>query len=117
MPIRVTTNICNRCRRSFMGSGSLCPACKGPDTRESSHRRGYDREWRRVRARVLESHNIPKEQWPLYAVDHNPPYDKDIEPDHTRYVLIPRLMADHNRKTAREDTTRDHKGRFKGKKR
>jgi hypothetical protein len=76
--------------------------------------RGYDYTWQKIRVRVLKEFGIPKEQWSLYAVDHNPPYNQEVEPDHTRYQLVPRLIAEHNRKTAREDTKRDHKGRFTG---
>jgi hypothetical protein len=63
---------------------------------------------------VLRDHGIPQDQWPLYAVDHNPPYNPEVEPDHSKYKLVPRLIEDHNSKTAREDTKRDHKGRFSG---
>jgi hypothetical protein len=52
---------------------------------------------------VLRAHGIPKEKWSLYAVDHNPPYNPAVEPDHEKYTLIPRLITEHNRKTASED--------------
>jgi len=55
---------------------------------------------------------IPQNQWPLYDVDHNPPYDPIKEPDHRRYVLVPRLRSDHSRKTATQDCQRDTMGRF-----
>ena len=117
MPRKPANHICILCRNTFIGTGSLCPACKPADPRQGSSNRGYDREWRRVRVRVLESCNIPRDQWRLYAVDHNPPYNKAVESDHTKYVLIPRLISDHNHKTATEDMVRDYKGQFKGKKR
>jgi hypothetical protein len=52
---------------------------------------------------VLRAYGIPEEKWHLYAVDHSPRYNPDIEPDHEQYTLTPRLIADHNRKTAAED--------------
>jgi hypothetical protein len=74
------------------------------DHRPSPAKRGYGREWReKIRPRVLREHGIPRDQWHLYDVDHNPPYDPDVEPDHIKYQLVPRLRPDHSRKTARED--------------
>lgn len=52
---------------------------------------------------MLLAHGIPRERWPEYDVDHVPAYNPAIEPDHTKYQLIPRLHADHSRKTVRED--------------
>jgi hypothetical protein len=78
--------------------------------RDNSQWYGY--EWRKIRARVLVAYGIPKDQWSLYDIDHNPPYNPDIEPDHRMYTLIPRLHADHSRKTATEDNTRDTRGVF-----
>lgn len=75
-------------------------------------KRGYDHTWRKVRAEVLTEYGIPKELWSQYDVDHNPPYNPNIESDHRNYELIPRLHADHSRKTAVEDTPRDKKGNF-----
>lgn len=46
---------------------------------------------------------IPEDQWRLYDVDHNPPYDPSREPNHWAYSLVPRLHADHSRKTAAHD--------------
>jgi hypothetical protein len=63
---------------------------------------------------VLARYGIPRDEWPKYDVDHNPPYDPDAEPDHRKYTLIPRLHSDHASKTAREDTRRDADGRFQG---
>lgn len=115
MPRKPITKICLSCRREFTGAGSLCPECKPKDTRPTSVERGYDREWRRVRREVLKEHGIPQWEWKLYDVDHNPPYDPSVQTDHRAYNLIPRLKADHSRKTATEDTRRDAKGRFAGK--
>jgi 5-methylcytosine-specific restriction protein A len=81
----------------------LAETMRKPDRRPSASRRGYDAEWRRIRERALRDAGIPESRWSLYAVDHNPPYNPEIEPDHTRYTLIPRLISEHNRKTARED--------------
>jgi len=73
------------------------------DRRPPSSRRGYGAKWRWIRRKVLREAGIPESMWSLYAVDHNPPYNPEVEPDHEKYTLIPRLIADHNRKTARED--------------
>jgi hypothetical protein len=54
--------------------------------------------------------------WPEYDVDHNPPYNPDIEPDHRKYTLVPMLRSDHSRKTVREDMKRDSEGKFLKKK-
>ena len=71
--------------------------------RPSSAARGYGRQWRRVREEVLARAGIPRERWPAYDVDHSPPYDPAVEPDHRRYQLTPRLHAEHSRKTAQRD--------------
>jgi len=102
-----------KCRKTFKGSGTRCASC-GPVVKRPSGR-GYDHQWRKVRAEVLTAYGIQESQWNRYAVDHNPPYNPEIEPDHAMYQLIPRLIRDHNRKTAESDTRRDHKGRFSGK--
>lgn len=119
MPSRVKNRRCPRCGRTHKGERAVCDTCspKEPrkrDERPSSSSRGYGPEWRRVRARVLADWGIPEEDWPLYHVDHNPPYNKEVEPDHNAYELIPRLISEHNRKTATEDTRRDSRGRFAG---
>lgn len=82
------------------------------DKRISSSKRGYGNPWRKIRIEILKEYNIPKEKWPLYDVDHNPPYDPLIEPDHRRYKLIPRLHSEHSKKTANYDVKRDTSGRF-----
>ncbi|MCF7944717.1 MAG: hypothetical protein K9L75_04195 [Spirochaetia bacterium] len=113
MPRRTKYSICKRCRKTFVGEGGICSSCRThEDTREPAHKRGYDAVWRKIRKQVLREFGIPKDQWHLYAVDHNPPYNKEVEPDHTKYTLIPRLIIEHNRKTAKQDTKRDEKGRF-----
>jgi hypothetical protein len=100
------------------GEGALCAQCKPvaqpKKGRPSNSERGYGREWRKIRKEVLRSYGIPEQDMKLYAVDHNPPYSRDIQPDHRMYSLVPRLIAEHNSKTAREDTSRDERGRFKG---
>ncbi len=72
-------------------------------SRPSASRRGYGRGWQRIRARVLTASGIPQSDWPLYDVDHRPPYDPDVEPDHSKYELVPMLRSEHSRKTARQD--------------
>jgi hypothetical protein len=74
-----------------------------PDRRPPSSKRGYNANWRRIRERILKEAGIPKNEWHLYDVDHNPPYNPDIEPDHNRYELIPRLHGQHSSKTAKYD--------------
>lgn len=73
------------------------------DTRSPDRQRDYGREWRGIRAEVLMDNGIPRSDWPKYDVDHNPRYDRNKEPDHRKYRLIPRLHADHSRKTVLED--------------
>lgn len=73
------------------------------DNRSSAARRGYGAEWRRIREAVLGQAGIPRSEYSRYDVDHNPPYDPEREPDHRKYQLIPRLHADHSRKTVCED--------------
>jgi len=81
------------------------------DDRPSPSARGYGYAWRRIREKVLKDWNIPREDWPLYDIDHTPPYDPTV---HTKYKLTPRLHADHSRKTATEDVKRDKLGRICG---
>jgi 5-methylcytosine-specific restriction enzyme A len=73
-------------------------------------------EWRRVRARVLRDHGIPRSQWSAYDVDHEPPFDPERDPDHSHYKLTPRLHADHAAKTARFDGGFGNKKRVGGSK-
>jgi 5-methylcytosine-specific restriction enzyme A len=76
---------------------------KQSNTRVSSTRRGYGRGWQKIRADVLRQYGIHREDWPKYDVDHVPRYDPIVEPDHRKYTLIPRLHAEHSKKTVRED--------------
>lgn len=73
------------------------------DRRPSSTQRGYGRTWQAIRIRVLVAHGIPEDRWPEYDIDHNPPYNPAIEPDHNKYQLTPKLHGTHSRKTVRED--------------
>lgn len=111
----VLANTCERffCaekRRICDGKLAACTDC--PRTRsgkdrthtKSSAARGYDRYWQTVvRPYVLRMAGISEDQWHLYDVDHNPPYDPQREPNHWAYSLVPRLHADHSRKTAARD--------------
>jgi 5-methylcytosine-specific restriction protein A len=74
-----------------------------PDKRMAPSRRGYCRAWRKVREEVLERYGIPRHLWSRYDVDHNPPYNPAVEPDHRKYTLIPRLHAEHSSKTCHKD--------------
>ncbi len=71
--------------------------------RPSPSRRGYGPAWRKIRERVLREWSIPLKDWPLYDVDHNPPYDPEVELDHMKYRLTPRLHGGHSAKTAASD--------------
>ena len=71
--------------------------------RPSAAERGYGAGWQHIRAEVLTAHSIPASEWPLYDVDHNPPYNRAIEPDHRKYTLTPRLHGEHSQKTAAQD--------------
>ena len=82
------------------------------DARKSAARRGYGHKWRKIREEVLSRAGIPQHHWYLYDVDHNPPYDPDVEPDHRKYELVPLLHAEHSWKTAERDMKRTKTGRF-----
>lgn len=75
----------------------------GQARRLSAARRGYGPEWKKIRETVLAQHGIPKEEWPLYDVDHYPAYDASVEPDHHKYTLTPVLHGEHSRKTVLVD--------------
>jgi hypothetical protein len=75
----------------------------GGGQRPSSGKRGYGPQWRRIRERILRIFGIPRQDWHLWDVDHSPPYDPAIEPDHLKYTLTPRQHADHSSKTASRD--------------
>lgn len=78
------------------------PTERPTDNRQSACKRGYDRHWQEIRRRVLLAHRIPKAEWHLYDIHHEPPYNPAIEPDHLKYQLTPLLHADHSRHTARQ---------------
>lgn len=82
---------------------------RGFENRPSSSRRGYGREWQKIRREVLTRAGIPCELWPQYDIDHNPRYNPSVEPDHRKYDLIPRLRGDHSKKTIREDGGLGHR--------
>lgn len=114
MAMRNTVFWCEAKRRTCDGMGLGCTDCprRKTDRRPSRSKRGYTNEWRRVREEVLGRSGIPRSDWPLYDVDHEPPYDPAVEPDHRRYTLTPLLRSQHSRKTASKDTLRDREGRF-----
>lgn len=72
----------------------------------SSAQRGYGAEWRKIRAEVLTLWQIPEADWHLYDVDHTPPYNPSVEPDHRKYTLTPLLHSQHSVKTATIDRVR-----------
>lgn len=82
---------------------------RGVEHRGSSARRGYGYEWQKIRREVLTAAGIPAKLWPLYDIDHVPRYNPEVEPDHRKYRLIPRLHADHTRKTNHEDGGLGHR--------
>jgi len=87
---------------------------RGIENRASSVRRGYGREWQKIRAEVLTKAGISPALWPLYDVDHRPAYNPSIEPDHRKYTLTPRLHGNHSRKTIIEDGGLGHARRGGG---
>ncbi|OQY32040.1 MAG: hypothetical protein B6241_12500 [Spirochaetaceae bacterium 4572_59] len=62
-----------------------------------------DSEWKRIRIETLKAHNIPESQWKDYVIDHRPPYDPRVEPDHRNYTLVPMTRGEHSKKTNRYD--------------
>jgi hypothetical protein len=72
----------------------------GPD-RPHSGARGYDAQWRKVRAEVLSKAGIPENEWPSWDVDHDPRYPL-LGPDHSLYRLTPVRRQRHSAKTIRE---------------
>lgn len=112
MAIRNNNFWCVYKNRTCTYSSMNCPDCPKKDRRPSSAKRGYGASWRALREKVLTDHGIARADWFRYDVDHNPPYDPKVEPDHRKYRLVPRLHADHSSKTATKDTKRDSKGRF-----
>lgn len=79
------------------------PYTRRQDRRVSAARRGYGHGWQAIRIEVLRAHGIPESEMHRYDVDHNPPYNPLVEPDHRKYKLVPRLHGDHSRKTSREN--------------
>ncbi len=68
-----------------------------PENRPSSTRRGYDYYWYNVvRPHVLREYGIPKEDWPLWDVHHEPEYNPDVNPNHWDYTLTPMLHGKHS---------------------
>jgi len=119
MAKRNTVSWCAVKRRICDPASPVCRQCEKRGfrpKRESPSARGYGGTWRKIREEVLQGSGIPRHLWPEYDVDHNPPYNPEIEPDHRKYVLVPRLRSEHSRKTATEDNKRDYKGRFVKKK-
>lgn len=76
---------------------------RGIENRPTSVRRGYGREWQKIRKETLIKFSIPCEDWTLYDIDHTPRYNPAIEPDHRKYQLTPRLHGRHSQKTILED--------------
>jgi len=68
-----------------------------------AYQRGHDQEWKRIRIEVLKKYGIPEEEWVKYVIDHRPPYDPAVEPNHRCYTLIPMLRGEHSVKTNRYD--------------
>jgi hypothetical protein len=50
---------------------------------------------------------VPRQDWPLYDVHHEPAYNPDVEPDHRKYRLTPLLHQDHSRETGRQKRRRE----------
>jgi 5-methylcytosine-specific restriction protein A len=75
---------------------------RGRDARPGSAKRGYNGEWQRIRAETLAAFGLPKQDWHLYDVHHDPAYNPAVEPDHRKYRLTPLLRADHSRETNRQ---------------
>jgi hypothetical protein len=69
--------------------------------RPPAHVRGYDAQWRKVRAEVLRAAGIAECEWSQYDVDHEPRWPT-LGEDHSFYRLIPRKHGRHSRKTIRE---------------
>lgn len=71
--------------------------------RAHSAARGYDRTWHKLREQILIRHGIPRARWHLYDVDHDPPYNPEVEPDHRKYRLTPMLHSEHSRKSVADN--------------
>ncbi len=107
MAMRNKTFFCS-VRQKVCKDRTSCTPCplSASDDRPSAARRGYGSEWRKIRAEVLERAGIPRSEWTRYDVDHRPPYDPAVEPDHRKYRLVPMLHDEHSEKTSTFDTPR-----------
>jgi hypothetical protein len=74
-----------------------------PVDRRGRTSHGYGHGWARIRREVLRAHGIPEAEFHLWDLDHRPPYNPKIEPDHRRYDLVPMRHGTHSTKTARQD--------------
>ena len=68
-----------------------------------AYQTGQDAAWKKIRIGVFKKHGIPESEWRNYVVDHRPPYDPSVEPDHLKYTLVPMTRAEHSKKTNRHD--------------
>lgn len=116
MPYRVRRNCGHTfCPNKAVGGGVYCaehrvlegkqrskkknsptPKDKG---RASSSKRGYNKKWNYIRKITLKAYGIPKDQWKLYDIHHEPAYNPKVEPDHLKYTLIPILRSEHSKIT------------------
>jgi len=72
--------------------------------RPSAAKRGYGRYWREVvRPTVLREYGIPEDDWHLYEIDHDPPYNPEVDANHWNYTLTPLTHSEHGRKTSTHD--------------
>lgn len=117
--IKNTKFWCSDKRKSCEEKGTCadCPRIHKPreDKRPSSAQRGYGYAWRKIRAEVLTSYGIAQADWNKYVVDHRPPYNPTVEPNHRKYTLVPMLKQDHSRKTSKYDQYRTDSGFGKSK--
>jgi len=98
MPTR-SPRPCNAPLCTNLTTDRYCEQHASLNVRPSAAKRGYGSEWRQIRARVLAGHGIPQSKWHLYDVDHRPPYNPAIDPDHNHYTLVPMLKGEHSSKT------------------
>jgi hypothetical protein len=75
---------------------------RGKDNRPGATRRGYGAKRKAIRERVLRDAGIPKDEWALWDVHHNPPYDPAYSADHADYQLIPLRHGSHSRETVQD---------------
>lgn len=74
---------------------------KADAVRPRAYERGYDAQWRKVRAEVLSKAGVPENEWPAWDVDHEPRYPL-LGQDHALYKLTPVRRPQHSSKTLRE---------------